>query len=346
MQRTQGLIFRTLLTLAVGAVALLALWWTSSSRLHSTADGTCNQNSAENNPSVQVLPLTGDDVQSLNFERGAVTIRLERAASGWRFHLPDSHTGAADANPFVVGRVLQALSDLRFARLFSANELPAAGQGFGFEKPRLTLHILANTGQWSLVIGTRQAISDQVYVRSQDPQGEQKIGLVVGKTLRDIDLPPGQLRDRRVLAVDDAQIATLIFTLQDHPALRLDRDDKDPQLWQTPLAAGQQLQLSVINDSLSALRHAQWHKQLKRPEQAQEIAALELPEAGTRTLEILAADKSLLAKLNFYPLRGDQQYIGRALRHDLVRVDDTSLDQLPRIFADLVRDSADPPISK
>ena len=99
--------------------------------------------------SVQVIPA------------GALEIRADRADHSWRLAQPVAYPAQAAA----IEALLTALQKLTPATRISAGEHRTAGADFGFEPPQVSLVIEAGEQHWQLLVGSKTAPGDQVFLR-------------------------------------------------------------------------------------------------------------------------------------------------------------------------------------
>lgn len=115
---------------------------------------------------VKVVP----DLQVTNVTRvqlrvtGTPEILVERTNGGWHMLKPV----AATVRPFAVDGLLRYLAELKPDNYLSAHELvnyPNATADFGFESPQISLMLYRGTERRQVLIGSRTAPGDQVFVQ-------------------------------------------------------------------------------------------------------------------------------------------------------------------------------------
>ncbi len=223
---------------------------------------------------------------------GAEPIVLERGDGAWMIRSPLA--ARADAN--AVDGLVHALTGARVKRSLEASpadakDAPVAAARFGLDEPAavVTLSAAAKTSTpLRLAVGDATPIGDNAYVR----RGESGPVLVTAGTLRPaVQRTLDELRDRNLLALDDADVIAVVLT-RAGATVRIVKDG-DAWMIREPFAARADTPaMTSLLSSLRALRAERFLDDADATGAAagllppQAAIAVELADGSRRTLEL------------------------------------------------------------
>ena len=187
--------------IVVGCVFLLVVAWVAARRVglfkpRSAVDALAGQAVLDS----KLAPLTKIEIVSA----GGQTVRLVKAADAWRIASPID----AKADPGAVNRLADALRDLRFDRAVVSQGPDAEGEEItGLGKPAWTIRLAA--GAASAQLGVGRAVPGQggcYLIQGKDA------GVVSTDLAKLVGLSAAQFRDKKVLRLDESQIARVTLT--------------------------------------------------------------------------------------------------------------------------------------
>lgn len=193
----------------------------------------------------RLLPEDLGEVTKVVLTRPDGRIVLEKAgARDWKVKAPvqvDADAGAVEA---LLSRVKDAS---RKTLVANADEVDGAARAkYGLAAPRLTIAVTTKDGETAVAFGRENAFDGTVYARA----GEGAVGLFPKTLLSSVDKGLFDLREKRLLRFDDAEVKSLSVEL-DGGSYRLARTG--PEAWTVRGIAQDRADTATVRTLLSAL---------------------------------------------------------------------------------------------
>jgi hypothetical protein len=142
--------------------------------------------------------ITRLDVRASNGDRTVV----EREGAGWRMVAPIQ--ARADASE--VAGVTSNLASLDRSRVLDESPSPDSLTAFGLDEPRMAIGFTTDTGEQTLMLGTRTVTGGDIYARLADQPG---VFLVPSWLESSLDRTTFQLRDKTLTHFDRTRVDTI-----------------------------------------------------------------------------------------------------------------------------------------
>ena len=191
----------------------------------------------------RVFTAESKDVNEIELQRGAETVRLKREGDGWDLLEPVRARGSRPTADEVLANVLTAKID----REIDPN--PKSPADFGLDKPAADMTLTLKDGKkLALELGAKNPTGVWVYARER---GKPAVFVLGESVLRDATRPVADFRDRTVLAFDVKDVTGFEVALPD-TTLAVERADNGWRMTRPqPLAADSE-QISEFLDKLAA----------------------------------------------------------------------------------------------
>jgi hypothetical protein len=149
-----------------------------------------------------VLPaLDPDDISEVRVEGGETTVRLVRSGEAWRLESPIKFA----ADPSRVNTLLTTLDNLAADRRLDLDEVQ--GSDYGLTEPAYRITLIGPDGEETvLAVGEETALGSN---RAVQVAGEDRIAIVSGWFVSDLDRTVDDWRSRDVVDVFADQVASL-----------------------------------------------------------------------------------------------------------------------------------------
>lgn len=180
--------------------------------------------------------LTAGSVSAVHMTRDADTVTLRREGSGWRVN-------GWDADSAAVAGLFATLADTHIGDLAATNPANHARMGVS-EDSAWTVAFDENGGSRTLLVGARGPRYGTAYVRLP---GEDEVYLAEGDLRARMDRSVTDWRNKRLVAVDTAEVARIEVDRGDAPYTLVRADST----W--TLEGGAQADSSTVNAVLDAL---------------------------------------------------------------------------------------------
>ena len=277
------------------AVALLgilggAVWWSSKTKK--------DEASTPATESPKILSLKEEDLQKIELHRGGgETTILERGDGGdWKITAPVAYAVDKDA----VSSLVSALAKLEADKL--VEEKVADFAPYGLKDPSFYVLLHTKNGKLStIVVGDDTPTGGGFFARLA---GDSRLYTIAGFTKTNIDKKAADLRDKRLLTVDQSKLARVEISARSG-AIEFGKNNQNE--WQILKPQPARADGWQVEELLGRLRDAKLDSNLSEDEQkknissfpsAAPVATVRLTDAaGAQTLEVRKAkDGKYLAK--------------------------------------------------
>jgi hypothetical protein len=194
MKARSRTLLSTLLLLALAAGAVAYAWFGVEKKDQAAQ--------ARKDADAKLYAFDPEKVKAFTVTAKGATSRLERDGDGWRLTAPV----AAPAERYAAQAVVDKVAGLRRKAAIAEKPDPAALAGYGLAKPRARVELTVDGGRSeTLELGDENAFDGTVFVRTTSGAVE----LVPGDLRWTIEKEPFELRDKRLLPFEDAEVAKL-----------------------------------------------------------------------------------------------------------------------------------------
>ena len=282
----RGLLVAALLLVVLGG----AVWWSSKTKKDDASTAATE--------SPKILALKEDDLRKIELRRsGGETTILERADGGeWKITAPVAYAVDKDA----VSSLVTALAKLEAEKL--VEEKAADFAPYGLKDPSFYVLLHSKDGKLSTVlIGDDTPTGGGFFARLA---GDARLYTIAGFTKTNIDKKASDLRDKRLLTVDQSKLARFEIS---SGAGQIELGKNNQNEWQILKPQPGRADGWQVEEILGRLRDAKIDPNVSEDEQrknaaafssAAPVATVRLTDAaGTQTLEVRKAkDGKYLAK--------------------------------------------------
>jgi len=194
------------------------------------------------------------DVQSTDVTKIAVTpadgkrMVLERSGGTWKLTEPVQ----AAAETFEVDSLARALAELKSHAKVKASSQDAAATGLA--NPRYKIEFTAKEKNYSLSVGDKSAVGDNLYVTTTDARNADVVG---ADLLEKLDKPANSYRDPKLVNLTSAEVKKLTIKRGDE-TLEFVKNDQNWKMVQPKEMPAETTDVDDVLFAVTGLRAADW----------------------------------------------------------------------------------------